>query len=62
MANSITLAERFLPILDGIYKRESTTAILEGANRNIRFLGGNAVEILRPRWTAWPTIPVRMVL
>lgn len=47
MANSITLAERFLPILDGVYKAESKTAILEGANRNIRFLGGNAVEIFK---------------
>lgn len=47
MPNSITLAERFLPILDGIYKRESLTAILEGANQNIRFLGGNAVEIFK---------------
>ena len=45
MANSIALAEKFLPILDGIYKRESLTSILEGANSNIRFLGGNAVEI-----------------
>ena len=47
MSNSITLAERFLPILDGVYKAESKTAILEGANRNIRFLGGNAVEIFK---------------
>lgn len=47
MANSITLAEKFLPILDGVYKRESTTSVLEGANQNIRFLGGNAVEIFK---------------
>ena len=47
MANSITLAERFLPILDGIYKRESLTARLLGANANIRFTGGNAVEIFK---------------
>ena len=47
MPNSISLAEKFLPILDGIYKRESLTAILEGANQNIRFLGGNAVEIFK---------------
>lgn len=47
MANSITLAERFLPILDGIYKRESLTARLLGANANIRFTGGNAVEVFK---------------
>jgi hypothetical protein len=47
MANSITLAEKFLPILDGIYKKESLTARLLGANSNIRFTGGNAVEIFK---------------
>ena len=47
MPNSITLAEKFLPILDGIYKKESLTARLLGANSNIRFTGGNAVEIFK---------------
>ena len=47
MANSIALAERFLPILDEIYKQESKTAILEGANSNIRFLGGNKIELFK---------------
>ena len=47
MANSIALAERYLPILDEIYKAESKTAILEGANSNIRFLGGNKVELFK---------------
>lgn len=44
---SISLAEKFLPIIDGVYKRESLTSILEGANQNIKFLGGNAVEIFK---------------
>ena len=47
MANSIALAERYLPILDEIYKVESKTAILEGANSNIKFLGGNKVELFK---------------
>ena len=47
MPNSIALAERFLPILDEIYKQESKTAILEGANSNIRFLGGNKIELFK---------------
>jgi hypothetical protein len=47
MANSISLAEKFLPILDGIYKKESLTARLLGANSNVRFDGGNAVEIFK---------------
>lgn len=47
MPNSIALAERYLPILDEIYKAESKTASLEGANSNIRFLGGNKVELFK---------------
>lgn len=47
MSNSIVKAEKYLPILDGIYKKESLTAILAGANQNIKFLGGNAVEIFK---------------
>lgn len=45
MANNITLAEKFLPILDGIYKKESLTARLLGANANIRFDGANKVSV-----------------
>ena len=47
MANSIVLAEKFLPILDGIYKRESLTARLLGANSLIRFNGANKVSIFK---------------
>ena len=47
MANSITLAEKFLPILDGVYKRESLTARLLGANALIRFNGANKVSIFK---------------
>ena len=47
MPNSIALAEKFLPILDGVYKRESLTARLLGANALIRFDGANKVSIFK---------------
>ena len=47
MANSIALAEKFLPILDGVYKRESLTERLLGANALIRFDGANKVSIFK---------------
>ena len=47
MPNSIALASKFLPILDGIYKRESLTARLLGANALIQFNGANKVSIFK---------------
>ena len=47
MANTIALAEKFLPILDGVYKRESLTARLLGANALVRFDGANKVSIFK---------------
>lgn len=47
MPNSIALAEKFLPILDGVYKRESLTARLLGANALVRFDGANKVSIFK---------------
>ena len=47
MANNIALAEKYLPILDGIYKRESLTARLLGANALINFTGANKVQIFK---------------
>lgn len=48
MANSIALAKAYLPIVDGVYKRESRSAILDAANANIRFIGANKVELFKP--------------
>lgn len=45
--NSIALAEQFLPILDEIYKREALTSVLDAANGDIRFLGGNKVDLYK---------------
>lgn len=47
MANSITLAQKYVPVLDGIYKRESLTARLLGANALIRFDGAQTVKVFK---------------
>lgn len=43
--NVIGLAEQFLPILDEVYKRDSITSVLDAANGNVKFTGGNKVEL-----------------
>lgn len=45
--NSIALAERFLPILDEVYKRESITSRLDMANERVRFIGANTVQLYK---------------
>lgn len=45
--NSIALAERYLPVLDGIYKNESRTSVLDAANANVRFIGANTVQLYK---------------
>lgn len=47
MSNSIALAEKYLPILDEVYKKNSLTEILATANARIKFLGGNKVELYK---------------
>lgn len=46
-ANSIGLAQQYLPVLDEIYKAESKTAILDMANERVRFVGGNTVQVYK---------------
>lgn len=48
MANAITLAEQFVPILDEIYKEASLTAKLDGAPELAR-QGANANELIIPK-------------
>lgn len=45
MANSIALAEKYLPILDEVYKAASKTSILDTANSDVKFNGGNKIEL-----------------
>ena len=44
-ANSIALAERYIPRLDAVYKQSSRSAILD--NPNVEFIGGNAVKVYK---------------
>lgn len=46
MANSITKAEKFVPVIDAIYKQSSKTAILD-AQTKLDFTGTNAVKVLK---------------
>lgn len=48
MANSITLAKQFVPILDEVYKNASLTANLDGADDLVR-QGANANELIIPK-------------
>lgn len=48
MANAITLAQQFVPILDEIYKLASLTADLDGAAELVR-QGANANELIIPK-------------
>ena len=45
--NSISLAAKFLPILDEIYKRDSLTAVLDTANERVNFIGAQTAKIFK---------------
>lgn len=47
MANSIALATKFLPIIDGVYKRKSLTSRLDAANERVQFIGADTVKIFK---------------
>lgn len=47
MANSIALANKFMPVLDEIFKRESLTAIMDAQTKPINFLGANEVKVYK---------------
>lgn len=48
MANNITLAKTFIPILDEIYKEASLTSVLDGA-ADLAQQGANANELIIPK-------------
>ncbi|OUN20823.1 hypothetical protein [Pseudoflavonifractor sp. An85] len=48
MPNAITLAQKFVPILDDIYKEASLTSILDGASELVK-QGSNANELIIPK-------------
>ena len=45
MANSIALAQKYLPLLDEVYKQSSKSAVLEASD--IKFLNANTVQIYK---------------
>lgn len=47
MANSIALAEKYLGLLDEVYKYGSKSAILDTANEWVKFNGGNKIELYK---------------
>ena len=46
MANTITLAEKFVPVIDGIYKKASLTSVLD-ATTQPDFSGVNTVKVMK---------------
>ena len=48
MANAITLAKTFIPILDKIYKRASLTSVLDGNPELVR-QGASYNEMIIPK-------------
>lgn len=46
MANNITLAQKFVPVIDDIYKAQSMTAVLD-AQTQTDFTGANEVKVLK---------------
>lgn len=46
MANTIALAEKFVPVIDGIYKKESLTSVLD-AQTQPDFSGVNTVKVMK---------------
>ena len=45
--NSISLATKFLPVLDEIYKRSSLTSVLDTANERVNFIGAQTAKIFK---------------
>ena len=47
VANSVSLATKFLPLLDEVYKRESLTSVLDVANDRVQFIGAQTVKVAK---------------
>ena len=46
MANNIELAQKFLPVLDAIYKKAALTSVLDAATQ-VNFDGTNTVKVMK---------------
>lgn len=47
MPNVIALAQRYLPVIDEVYKKESKTALLDATGARVRFLNANTVQLFK---------------
>lgn len=47
VTNSFTLAQRYLPILDEVYKMASLTSRFDAANERVRFVGAKTVQLYK---------------
>ena len=47
VANSISLATKFVPLLDEVYKRNSLSAILDTANERVNWIGAQTAKIYK---------------
>lgn len=47
MANSIALAQKYLPLLDEVYKKESITSRFDVTGSRVRFTGAKTVQIYK---------------
>jgi hypothetical protein len=47
MANTIALANKFMPILDELYKKASVTAMLDAMTKPVNFAGANEVKVFK---------------
>ena len=45
--NSISLATKYVPFLDEIYKRESVTSILDTANERVNWIGAQTAKVFK---------------
>ncbi|MBQ3118173.1 MAG: hypothetical protein IJC10_00210 [Clostridia bacterium] len=50
MENNIQLAEKFLPVIDDIYKKQSVTQVLDN-DTQVNFVGANKVQVLKTSTT-----------
>ena len=47
VANSVALAQKYLPLLDEVYKRESLSSILDTANERINWIGADTAKVMK---------------
>lgn len=47
VSNSIALAQKYLPLLDEVYKRESLTSLLDTSASYVNWVGANAVNVFK---------------